>query len=65
MAEITLTPVKVSESGKAVLMRDDDSGHTEWIAVSLIEECDPDYLDYGVPSDFEIPSWVLDQKGFL
>lgn len=65
MAEITLTPLKVSGSGLAVLMRDDDSDHEDWIPTSLIEDCDPEYLDYGDPSDFEIPSWCLKQKGFL
>lgn len=64
MAEVTMTFIHATDD--AVLLRDEDMNHQNWFPLSLIDdEFDPQYCEKGEDIDLEIPTWLLEDKGFM
>ena len=64
MAEYTSITLTVkAKSERALLLSDGDT--EDWIPISQMYEVDPEYISKGEELNFEIKTWVLEEKGFV
>jgi hypothetical protein len=68
MSGTTSLTLRVKAFGeKAILLESDDTLEKDWVPHSQIEDSEVDFdaMDKGEEYDFEIKTWILEEKGLI